>query len=215
MLGQPEGRGSWRRRRKEAARTIPPREHGGNCDIKNISRGSRIYFPVYVQGRQALDGRLPLLARRRRDHLLRRHRNGRLDRLPCRSDQGRHGQSTGSTNPLFKVSPVEPHYRDFLVFEGIGVDDRRQAASTTTRPSPIGAPASTPSKYLTKFGYSGEQAYVILGWRRSRGGSSGVVDIPNACVSLYIPTAIFEFDIRPNAKGPQKMVKGGDLAHAS
>ena len=34
----------------EAARTIPPREHGGNCDIKNISRGSRIYFPVYVKG---------------------------------------------------------------------------------------------------------------------------------------------------------------------
>src|SRR5262249_47474609 len=32
---------------KEAARTVPPREHGGNCDIKNLSRGSRIYFPVY------------------------------------------------------------------------------------------------------------------------------------------------------------------------
>jgi len=35
---------------KEASRTIPPREHGGNCDIKNISRGSRIYFPVYLSG---------------------------------------------------------------------------------------------------------------------------------------------------------------------
>lgn len=32
----------------EGARTIPPREHGGNCDIKNLSRGSRCYFPVYV-----------------------------------------------------------------------------------------------------------------------------------------------------------------------
>jgi formamidase len=35
---------------KEAWRTVPPREHGGNCDIKNLSRGSRIYFPVYVKG---------------------------------------------------------------------------------------------------------------------------------------------------------------------
>jgi formamidase len=34
----------------EAARTVPPREHGGNCDIKNLSKGSRIYFPVYVEG---------------------------------------------------------------------------------------------------------------------------------------------------------------------
>jgi formamidase len=34
----------------EGARTVPPREHGGNCDIKNLSRGSRVYFPVYVRG---------------------------------------------------------------------------------------------------------------------------------------------------------------------
>ncbi len=30
--------------------TVPPREHGGNCDIKDLSRGSKIYFPVYVPG---------------------------------------------------------------------------------------------------------------------------------------------------------------------
>src|SRR5450755_200382 len=32
----------------EGARTVPGREHGGNCDIKDLSRGSNIYFPVYV-----------------------------------------------------------------------------------------------------------------------------------------------------------------------
>lgn len=55
---------------KEGARTVPGREHGGNCDvraryslvclrgsywrstlqIKNLSRGSRCYFPVFVKG---------------------------------------------------------------------------------------------------------------------------------------------------------------------
>jgi len=35
---------------QEGARTIPGREHGGNCDIKNLSRGSRCYFPVFVKG---------------------------------------------------------------------------------------------------------------------------------------------------------------------
>src|SRR5690606_23212636 len=34
----------------EGARTVPPREHGGNCDIKDLSRGSKISFPVYVDG---------------------------------------------------------------------------------------------------------------------------------------------------------------------
>lgn len=26
------------------------REHGGNCDIKNLARGSRCFFPVFVKG---------------------------------------------------------------------------------------------------------------------------------------------------------------------
>lgn len=36
---------------REGARTIPGRpEHGGNVDIKNISRGSTSYLPVHVAG---------------------------------------------------------------------------------------------------------------------------------------------------------------------
>ena len=36
---------------KEGARTVPGRpEHGGNCDIKNLSRGSKVYLPVHVPG---------------------------------------------------------------------------------------------------------------------------------------------------------------------
>jgi formamidase len=28
---------------------VPPREHGGNCDIKDFT-AAQIYFPVYVKG---------------------------------------------------------------------------------------------------------------------------------------------------------------------
>ena len=35
---------------EEGARTVPPREHGGNCDIKYLTKGSKVYFPVYVNG---------------------------------------------------------------------------------------------------------------------------------------------------------------------
>ena len=26
------------------------RENGGNCDIKNLTRGCKVYFPVFVEG---------------------------------------------------------------------------------------------------------------------------------------------------------------------
>src|SRR5690606_16253480 len=49
LLGQATG-AEFGRIAREAARTAPGRENGGNCDIKNLSRGSRIYFPVFVPG---------------------------------------------------------------------------------------------------------------------------------------------------------------------
>jgi len=46
-MGADEG---WDKIAKEAARTVPGRENGGNCDIKNLSRGTAVYFPVFVPG---------------------------------------------------------------------------------------------------------------------------------------------------------------------
>jgi formamidase len=42
-----------------------------------------------------------------------------------------------------------------------------------------------------------------------QGHISGVVDIPNACATLYLPTEIFDFDIMPSQAGPIKHIKGG------
>ena len=44
------GDSSWDKVAGEAARTVPGRENGGNCDIKNLSRGCTVYFPVFVPG---------------------------------------------------------------------------------------------------------------------------------------------------------------------
>lgn len=35
--------------RNKAARTLPGRENGGNCEIKNLSRGSKIYLLDFVE----------------------------------------------------------------------------------------------------------------------------------------------------------------------
>ena len=64
-------------------------------------------------------------------------------------------------------------------------------------------------EYLTKFGYSKAQAYAILGTAPVQGHISGVVDIPNACATLWLPTQIFEFDVNPTASGPTKAISGG------
>ena len=64
-------------------------------------------------------------------------------------------------------------------------------------------------EYLKKSGYSGAQAYTILGVAPVQGHISGVVDIPNACATLYLPTEIFDFDIMPSSAGPIKHITGG------
>nr|WP_072796481.1 acetamidase/formamidase family protein [Marinobacter antarcticus] len=53
------------------------------------------------------------------------------------------------------------------------------------------------------------QACAILGCAPVEGHISGVVDIPNACAALWLPTGIFDFDINPCADGPKKMVTEG------
>ena len=40
----------------EAARTAPPRENGGNQDIKNFTKGTRVFYPVFVDGGEPLNG---------------------------------------------------------------------------------------------------------------------------------------------------------------
>jgi hypothetical protein len=96
----------------------------------------------------------------------------------------------------------------FIFFALEGSITRPTRTTTTTRRSPTAMRVSTPISYLEKFGYSGPQAYLLLGSAPIEGRVSGVVDIPNACCSLYLPTAIFDFDIKPSAAGPVTADRG-------
>jgi formamidase len=51
--------------------------------------------------------------------------------------------------------------------------------------------------YLEKFGFTGEQAYLLISSAPIEGRISGIVDVPNACCTLAIPIAIFETPITP------------------
>jgi formamidase len=106
-------------------------------------------------------------------------------------------------NPILIPGRVEPRYTEFLTFIGLSIDETTGEnyyldATVAYRRACLNA-----VEYLKKFGYTGEQAYLLLGSAPIEGRVSGVVDIPNACCSLYLPTAIFDFDIRPTKDGPQ------------
>lgn len=190
----------------EGARTVPPREHGGNCDIKDLSRGSRIYFPVYVKGAGLSMGDLHFS-----------QGDGEITFCGAIEMAGwahlkvnliKDGMAKyGIKNPIFKPSPIVPTYNDYLIFEGISVDEAGEQhyldVHVAYRQACLNA-----IEYLKKFGYSGAQAYSILGTAPVQGHISGVVDVPNACATLFLPTQIFDFDITPNADGPTTFIKG-------
>ena len=190
----------------EGARTVPPREHGGNCDIKDLSRGSKIYFPVYVKGGGLSMGDLHFSQGDGEITFC-----GAIEMagwLHLKVDIIKGGMAKyGIKNPIFKPSPIVPTYNDYLIFEGISVDEQGKQyyldVHIAYRQACLNA-----IEYLTKFGYSRAQAYAILGTAPCQGHISGVVDIPNACATLWLPTDIFDFDVMPSAAGPIKHVHG-------
>jgi len=103
--------------------------------------------------------------------------------------------------PIFELSPLEPRYSQWLVFEGISVDEMGNQhfldASLAYKMA-----VRNCIKYLAKFGYSDEQVLLLLSCCPCEGRISGIVDVPNAVCTLAIPTAIFDRDITPSNIDP-------------
>jgi formamidase len=198
----------------EGARTVPPRDHGGNCDIKNLTKGSTVYFPVYVKdGGLSMgdlhfsqgDGEITFCGAI--------EMAGYLDLKVSLIKDG--VKKYGVKNPIFQPSVLTPTYKDYIIFEGISVDEQGKQhyldVHVAYRQACLNA-----IEYMKKFGYTGAQALSILGTAPVEGHISGIVDIPNACATLWLPTEIFDFDMKPNADGPKIMVKQGiDTAKTS
>ncbi len=182
---------------KEGARTVPPRENGGNCDIKNLSKGSRIYFPVYVKGAKLSVGDLHFS-----------QGDGEITfcggiEMPGWIDlrvnviKGGMEKYQIKKNPVFNPSPVLPNYSDYIVFEGISVNEfsGKQTyldANTAYRNACLNA-----IEFLKTRGFTGEQAYMLLESAPVQGTVAGIVDVPNACCTIAIPREIFKPGVLP------------------
>lgn len=182
---------------KEGARTVPPRENGGNCDIKNLSKGSKIYFPVFVEGAKLSvgdihfsqgDGEISFCGGI--------EMAGWID-LHVDVIKGGMEKYNIKDNPIFKPGPVEPHYAEYLVFEGVSVDEMNGKQHYLDAHIAYRRACLNAIEYLKTLGYSGEQAYMLLSTAPVEGHVNGIVDIPNACCTIAIPTEIFDKEILP------------------
>ncbi|RST74065.1 acetamidase/formamidase family protein [Siminovitchia acidinfaciens] len=181
----------------EGARTVPPRENGGNCDIKNLSKGSKIFFPVFVDGAKLSvgdlhfsqgDGEITFCGGI--------EMSGWID-LKVDVIKGGMDKYMIKNNPMFKPGPVDPLYSDFLVFEGVSVDHSTGQQYYMDANAAFKNACLNAIEYLKTQGYTGEQAYMLLSSAPVEGHVAGIVDIPNACCTIGIPTQIFEKDITP------------------
>ncbi|KAJ6649408.1 Formamidase [Pseudolycoriella hygida] len=180
---------------REAARTIPPREHGGNCDIKNLTIGSRVYLPVYVPGANLSVGDLHFC-----------QGDGEISFCGAIEMAGyidlklsliKNGViKYKQTNAMFAPSASRLTYGPHLVFEGISVDETGRQyyldANVAYRQATLNA-----IEYLKTQGYTGEQAYLLLSAAPVEGHLNSLVDVPNSCCTLSLPLEIFDRDISP------------------
>ena len=199
---------------KEGARTIPGRpEHGGNCDIKNLSRGSKVYLPVHVSGAKFSVGDLHFS-----------QGDGEISFCGAIEMAGvitlklsvmKNGLADlGIKSPIYIPGPVEPQFGPgrYIYFEGFSVDENGKQhymdATVAYRQTTLRC-----FEYLKRFGYNDYQIYLLLSCAPVQGHIAGIVDIPNACTTMGLPMDIFDFDISP--KGKAQKLDMGTAAFAS
>ncbi|WP_309131065.1 formamidase [Brevibacterium sp.] len=198
----------------EGARTAPPRENGGNQDIKNLTKGTRVFYPVFVDGANFSAGDLHFSQGDGEITFCGGIEMGGY--LDIRVDIIKGGMETYgvSENAIFQPGNTDPQYSEWLAFSGTSVtldgEQRYLDSHLAYQRACLHA-----IDYLTKFGYSPEQAYLLLGAAPIEGRFSGVVDIPNACATVYLPTAMFDFDVTPSADGPVQIDPGMGAPHSA
>jgi formamidase len=193
---------------REAARTAPPRENGGNQDIKNFTAGTRVFYPVFVPGAKLSFGDLHFSQGDGEITFCGAIEMGGF--LDLHVDLIKGGMKTYgvSENAIFMPGICDPQYSEWIAFSGISVDFDGKQHYLNSQLAYARA-CNHAIDYLMKFGYTDIQAYMILGSAPIEGRFSGVVDIPNSCATVYIPRAIFDFDVRPSQTAKPHQVKQG------
>ncbi len=174
-------------------RTVPPRENGGNFDVKHLTRGARLMLPVFVEG--ALfslgdghfaqgDGEVCVTAIEMGASVVLRFRlhKGLAARRSFRAPVFSHDSYLGQVQ-----SSLENR---FLGVMGLPINAQGEQENDNLLLAAQNAVLNM-MELLGERGYTREQAYVICSVAADlRIGN--VVDVPNYVVSAMLPEAIFD-----------------------
>jgi formamidase len=174
-------------------RTIPPRENGGNFDVKQLTKGSRLLLPVAVEG--ALfstgdghfaqgDGEVCVTAVEMGATCAVRFRI-------LRGEAARHNiRWPRFSHPDYFVDPRWAAPRRFVATMGMPVDDRGinegESLNLACRNAIL-----TMMDLLEERGFTREQAYIVCSVAVDL-RISNVVDVPNVVVSALLPEDILQ-----------------------
>ena len=105
----------------EAARTAPPRENGGNQDIKNFTKGTRVFYPVFVDGAKLSMGDLHFSQGDGEITFCGAIEMGGFMDLHVDLIKGGMQTYGVSENAIFMPGNVDPQYSQWLAFSGTSV----------------------------------------------------------------------------------------------
>ncbi|MQG73453.1 MAG: acetamidase/formamidase family protein [SAR202 cluster bacterium] len=172
----------------EGLRTIPPRENGGNLDVKQLSRGSKLYLPVLVDG--ALfsagdahfaqgDGEVCVTA-------VEMSATAEL-RFRVHKGEAAKGNIVG---PVFQGSKSNLDIpQNFTATVGMPIDDEGKNLGEDLTLAARNALLAM-IRLLELRGWTRQQAYVICSVAVDL-RVSNAVDVPNYVVSAILPESIF------------------------
>ncbi|MEM3515618.1 MAG: acetamidase/formamidase family protein [Saccharolobus sp.] len=158
--------------------TIPPRENGGNMDIKHLTVGTKLYLPVFVKGAMLSIGDT---------HLAQGDGEvcGTAIEAPLEVTMKiRLLKDANITQPLFIAKRVkELEYNEYIAYPGI--DNNLWNAAKKA----IKGIISILAKYMSPV-----EAYMLASVAVNL-RISELVDVPNWIVTAYLPKDIFEKEI--------------------
>lgn len=173
-------------------RTIPPREFGGNMDVKQLTEGATLYLPVYVKGAMFSVGDAHF---------------AQGDGESCGTAIETSAVFTASFKVL-KAEAARRHQRDpsfrcndaspasggnnrCYVTTGICVTESGENMGEDVTLATRNALLNMIRHICDAYDYTKEQAYALASVAVNL-RISQLVDAPNACVSAFLPESIFE-----------------------
>jgi formamidase len=174
----------------EGLRTVPPRENGGNMDVKQLTAGTVVTFGVEVDGALFSVGD-PHFAQGDGESCGVAIEMAAETTLRFNLRKGA-GLAWRPRNPVFEYSvAATPTARRYIATTGVSVNRDGSNAFLDVFAAARNALDELVDYLVAERGYTPNQAYVLVSVAADL-KISEIVDVPNALVSAVLPLDIFE-----------------------